>query len=90
MISIFKHHRGRSSRKTEFVVSANMAYGHVNLQHEEMGGEYENPDKIRRSCRQWSETTAAASTYETIRGNPAASEYASTDETVCAANKQSD
>ena len=65
-----------------------MAYGHVNLQHEEIGGEYENPDKIRRSCRQWSETTtAAASTYETIRGDPAASEYTSIDETVCADSK---
>ena len=59
-----------------------MAYGEVNLKHEEIGGEYENPDKIRRSCRQWTETTAA-STYETVYSNTAAS-----DETVCAASKQ--
>ena len=66
-----------------------MAYGEVNLKHEEIGGQYENPDKILRSCRQWSETTrAAASTYETVYSNPAASEYTTIDETVCATSKQ--
>ena len=59
--------RKRSAHKNDFAVSANMAYGEVNLKPGmiSMEGEYENPDKILKPSGQWNEMTAA-SNYETI------------------------
>ena len=40
-----------SSKKDEFAVSANLAYGEVKLETKgDVGGEYEDPDKIVRSA----------------------------------------
>ena len=66
-----------------------MAYGEVNLKPGEMEGEYENPDKILGKSSQGTESTTTAATYETVyTANPAAPEYASTDEAVCATSTQ--
>ena len=78
--------RKRSARKNDFAVSANMAYGEVNLKPGmiSMEGEYENPDKILKPSAQWNETTAA-SNYETIdtsKPQPPL-EDASIDDSVC-------
>ena len=65
-----------------------MSYGEVNLKPGEMEGEYENPNKILGKSGQSTDTTITA-TYETIyTSNPAAPEYASTDEAVCVTSKQ--
>ena len=77
--------RKKSPNKDDFAVSANTAYGEVNLKPGEIEGEYENPDKILGKSGQSTDTTTTASTYETT--NPAAPEYASTDEAVCVTNK---
>ena len=43
-------HRRRKSGKSDFAVSANMAYGQVKLGGlGDAGGEYEDPDKLARS-----------------------------------------
>ena len=65
-----------------------MAYGKVILEPGEIsGGEYEDPDKMILESGQSTDTTITA-TYETVyTSNPAAPEYASTDEVVCATNK---
>ena len=79
--------RKKSPSKDDFAVSANMAYGEVNLKPGEMEGEYENPDKILGKSSQGTKSTTTA-TYETVyTSNPAAPEYASTDEAVCASSK---
>ena len=86
-MTIFR--RKKSPNKDDFAVSANMAYGEVSLKPGEMEGEYENPDKILGKSGQSTEAMATA-TYETVyTSNPAAPEYASTDEadSVCATNK---
>ncbi|MCG8621107.1 MAG: hypothetical protein MJE68_03760 [Proteobacteria bacterium] len=45
-------HRWRKSGKSDFAVSANMAYGQVTLGDlGDAGGEYEDPDKLARSVR---------------------------------------
>ena len=73
-----------------------MAYGEVNLKPGEMEGEYENPDKILNKSGQSTDTTTtatfetsnpAAPEYASTDEDPAAPEYASTDEAVCATNK---
>ena len=79
--------RKRSAHKNDFAVSANMAYGEVNLKPGmiSMEGEYENPDKILKPSGQWNETTAVSNSYyETIETNKQpALEDASTDDSVC-------
>ena len=79
-------YRKRSAHKNDFAVSANMAYGEVNLKPGmiSMEGEYENPDKILKPSGQWAAETTAASNYETIdTSKPPALEHASTDNSVC-------
>ena len=76
--------RKKSPNKDDFAVSANMAYGEVSLKPGEMEGEYENPDKILGKSGQSTDTTTTATDGTS---NPAAPEYASTDEAVCATNK---
>ena len=51
------YNRKRSFKKDEFSVSANMAYGKVKL-GAEVGGEYEDPDKIVRSERKENQQAA--------------------------------
>jgi hypothetical protein len=64
----------------DFAVSANMAYGEVTLKPMEAEGEYENPDTILKLPGQGN----AINTYEAIgASNPAAPEYAATEEAVC-------
>ena len=61
-----------SSKKDEFAVSANMAYGEIKLGTKgEVGGEYEDPDKIVRSGRRENQQAAL---YESITNKPSASE----------------
>ena len=59
-------------------VSANMAYGEVNLKPREVEGEYENPDSILKPLGQGrSEAVTATDMYEAVdTRNPAAPEYA--------------
>ena len=62
-----------------------MAYGEVNLKPGETEEEYENPDTILKPLGQWTETIATANMYEEVNtSNPAAPEYASTEEAMCA------
>ena len=66
-------YRKRSSKKDEFAVSANMAYGEVKLGTKgEVGGEYEDPDKIVRSGRRDYQQAAAyeQAAYESITDKP--------------------
>ena len=61
--------RSMTSKKDEFTVSANMAYGEVKLGAEgEVGGEYEDPDKIVRSERRDNQQAAL---YESTANKPA-------------------
>ena len=81
----------KNSKNSNIAVSANMAYGEVNLKPRPgvtsmEGGVYENPDKILKpSDAQWNETTAA-SNYETIDATKqcgSAKEHATTNDSVC-------
>ena len=65
-----------------------MAYGEVNLKPGETEGEYENPDTILKLSGQGTEITT--NTYKAVdTSNPAAPEYASTEETMCAIHHSS-
>ena len=60
--------------KIDFTVSANVAYGEVNLKPRETEGEYENPDTILKPSGQGTETT---NMYEAVAtSTSAAPEYA--------------
>jgi hypothetical protein len=82
---IYKICRKKASgkNKSDFVVSANMAYGEVTLKSVPGGadgGEYENPERILR-------TGSGANTYEPIHSNkPEVSEYASVEDTAGTTN----
>ena len=53
-------------------MSANLAYGEVKLETKgDVGGEYEDPDKIVRSGRKENQQAAL---YESIANKPSASE----------------
>ena len=66
-----------------------MAYGEVSLKPRETEGEYENPDNILKPSGEWNEATAT-NTYEAMdTSNPAAPEYASTEEAVCVTHHSS-
>ena len=72
-----------AKNKNDFTVSANMAYGEVNLKPREVEGEYENPESILKPSDEWTEPTTT-NMYEAMdTSNPAAPEYASTEETLC-------
>ena len=61
-----------SSKKDEFAVSANMAYGEVKLGTKgEVRGEYEDPDKIVRSGRRENQQAVL---YQSIANKQSASE----------------
>ena len=76
--------------KIDFSVSANMAYGEVNLKRRETEGEYENPDTILKPSGQGTETITTTNTYEAMdTSNLAAPEYASTEEAVCVTHHSS-
>jgi hypothetical protein len=48
------HNRRKKSGKSDFAVSANMAYGQVKLEalgESTVGGEYEDPDKLQLQAR---------------------------------------
>ena len=78
-----------AKNKNDFTVSANMAYGEVNLKPRETEGEYENPDNILKPSGNRNEATAT-NTYDAIdTSNPAAPEYASTEEAVCVTHHSS-
>ena len=88
---LFYRRKSSDSAKdtNDFAVSANMAYGDINLQPQEMEGDYENPDTIPKPCGQGIETITT-NTYDTMdTSNPAAPEYASTEEAVCATHHSS-
>ena len=73
-------------KESDFTVSANMAYGGVNLKPRETDhGEYENPESILKPS-----TETTTNTYEAMDTiNPAAPEYASTEETLCVTHHSS-
>ena len=59
-----------------------MAYGEVSLKPRETEGEYENPANILKPSGEWNEATVT-NTYEAMdTRNPAAPEYASTEEAI--------
>ena len=63
-----------------------MAYGEVSLKPREAEGEYEIPDAILKpsDSGQATETMTTTNMYEAVDTiNPAAPEYATTDEAVC-------
>jgi hypothetical protein len=60
--------RQRKTGRSDFTVTANMAYGDVKL--EALSGEYEDPDKLARSGRRGGD----GGNYETI-GCPAPYEF---------------
>ena len=73
-----------------FAVSANMAYGEVNLKPREVEGEYENPDTILKPSGQGTEIVTTTNMYEAVdTSNPVAPEYASTEEAMCETHRLS-
>ena len=72
---MYSYNRRRKSDKSDFVVSANMAYGQVKLDTSGgVGGEYENPDRSGQS---------GGGNYEPTRlpaSEPEAPVYATVDE----------
>ena len=71
--------------KGDFVVASNMAYREVSLKPREVEGEYEIPDAILKPSEsgQVTEIMATTNMYEAVDTiNPAAPEYATTDEAV--------
>ena len=86
-----KFYRRRSSasakNKNDFSVSANMAYGEVNLKPRETEGEYENPDTLLKPSGPGTESIATTNMYDAMdTNNP---EYASTEEAMCATHHSS-
>ena len=83
--TINTYNRRRKSGKSDFVVSANMAYGQVKLEAlGDVGEEYEDPDRLARpgqggggSC----EPTEHLAPYEFPVSKPEAPVYATADET---------
>ncbi len=67
-----------------------MAYGEVNLKpRDALEREYENPESILKPSGEWTEASAT-NMYEAMdTSNPAAPEYASTEETVSATHHSS-
>ena len=72
--------RRRNTGKSDFVVSANMAYGEVKLEDiGDVGGENEDPDKLARSGRGDGgsyEPTGCPAPYESPVSKPEAPVYA--------------
>ena len=82
-------HRRNKSDKSDFAVSANMAYGQVKLEGlEDVSGEYEDPDKLARSGRGGGggrdnyESTVYPAPYEFPASKPEAPVYATADDTT--------
>ena len=78
-------HRRRKPGKSDFAVSANMAYGQVKLGGlGDAGGEYEDPDKLARSRRGGGsyEPTGCPAPYEFPVSKPEAPLCATTDDTT--------
>ena len=82
-------HRRRKSDKSDFAVSANMAYGQVRLGAlGDAGGEYEDPDKVAGSGRGMGggggnyEPTGCPAPYEFPVSKPEAPVYATADDTT--------
>ena len=80
-------HRQRKTGKSDFAVSANMAYGQVKLGGlGDAGGEYEDPDKLARSGRGGGggggnyEPTGCPAPYEFPVSKPEAPVYATADD----------
>jgi hypothetical protein len=76
---------GRSTN--DFSVSANMAYGQVKLEAlGDVGGEYEDPDKLSRSGQggdnSYYEPSEYPAHYEFPASKPEVSVYATADETA--------
>ena len=88
LILLYRRKTSESAKDNtnDFAVSANMAYGEVNLKPMETEGEYENPETIipKPSGQGNVEATATTNTYEAVGGsNPVAPEYAIMEEAVC-------
>jgi hypothetical protein len=81
-------HRRRKSGKSDFAVSANMAYGEVKLEAlGDIGGEYEDPDKLARSGRGGGdggnyESAGCPAPNEFPASKPEAPVYATADDTT--------
>jgi hypothetical protein len=80
--------RRRKSGKNDFAVSANVAYGEVKLEAlGDVGGEYEDPDKLARSGRGGGgggnyEPTGCPAPYEFPASKPEPPVYATADDTT--------
>ena len=85
-LSMHLLNRWRKSGKSDFAVSANMAYGQVKLEAlGDVGGEYEDPDKLARSGRGGPrggnyEPTQYPAPYEFPVSDPEAPVYATADD----------
>ena len=93
---MFTIYRKRSSRSDKFAVSANMAYGQVNMTFGITEREYENPDRsgqctdtMTTATRSYETTTAAYETVD-IQSSPRVPEYVyvRTDEAVRTTSEQ--
>ena len=92
ILNFFSRRKSSDSAKdtNNFAVSVNMAYGEVSLKPREAEGEYENPDIILKPSGQGTETITTSNAYEAVdTSNPAAPEYASTEEAMCATHHSS-
>ena len=78
--------RQRKSGKSDFAVSANMAYGQVKLDTlGDVGGEYENPDRLARHGQSGGgnyEPTGQPAPYELPVSQSEAPVYATADDTT--------
>ena len=87
------YNRWRKSSKSDFAVSANVAYGQVKLGAlGDAGGEYEDPDRLARSGKRgggsYEQTLRPAPRYELSDGKPEAPVYATADETATSGKTQ--
>ena len=93
ILSMYLYIRQRkSSKKSDFAVSANMAYGQVKLEAlGDVGGEYEDPDRLARSGQGGGENyepTGGPVPYEFPISKPEAPMYATADETTTSGKTQ--
>ena len=84
--TINTYNRRRKSGKSDFAVSANMAYGQVKLEAlGDIGGEYEDPDRLARSGQGGGgnyEPTERPAPYKSPVSKPEAPVYATADEST--------